>query len=177
MNIAVFCSSSNQIPEHYTHAARQLGEWIAQNGHKLIYGGGTGGLMDAVASGAKANGGEIIGIIPKSIIRMKRQSSLPSEIIVVNTMSERKAGMQKHSDVFVVLPGGYGTLDEMFDVITAGIVGEHQKKTIMVNEGGFYTSLITQIDEMRSKAFIPKNENYKPIIAKDIHHCIELIKE
>jgi len=138
MNIAVYCSSSNNIADCYKAAAFSLGEFIAESGNVLVYGGGTGGLMDSVAEGAKSRDGRIIGVIPLSILRMKRLSSLPTELIEVKTLIERKERMQIISDVFVILEGGYGTLDEMLDVITAGIVGEHKKAVFLVNNNGFY---------------------------------------
>jgi cytokinin riboside 5'-monophosphate phosphoribohydrolase len=175
MNIAVFCSSSNLIADRYKAVAFRLGELIAESGNKLVYGGATGGLMDAVAEGAKSKKGEIIGVISQAIIRMNRQSDLPTELITVETLSDRKTQMKTLTDVFVVLPGSYGTLDEMLDIVTSGIVGEHQKPLILVNQDGFYDQFLCQINHMRSELFIPVEEKYKPLIAQDISHCMELI--
>jgi len=176
MNIAVYCSSSNHIANRYKEVAFQLGEFIAECGNTLVYGGATGGLMDSVAEGAQSKNGEIIGIIPKAVMKMNRQSSLPTELITVETMSERKAEMKAMTDVFVVLPGSYGTLDEMLDIIASGIVGEHRKPLIILNQDGFYNLFLNQTDFMRSEMFIPAEEKYKPIIAIDIYQCMELIK-
>lgn len=175
MNIAVFCSSSNHIAEHYKQAAFHLGEKIAESGYTLVFGGATGGLMDSVALGATNKKGNIIGVIAKAIIRKKRQSVLSSELVIVETMSERKEKMKSLADVFVVLAGSYGTLDEMLDIIASGIVGEHNKPLIIVNENGFYDPFLTQINYMRHEKFIPLEESYKPIIANDISHCLEII--
>jgi len=175
MNIAVFCSSSNHIAEHYKRSAFRLGELIAENGDTLVYGGATGGLMDAVAKGAQNKNGEIIGVIAQAIIHMKRQSTVPTELIVVDTMSDRKAKMKIISDVFIALPGSYGTLDEMLDIIASGVVGEHKKTLILVNEKGFYKHFLNQIYYMRREYFIPSQEKYKPLIARDVDHCMELI--
>jgi len=175
MNIAVFCSSSNNIADHYKQAAFQLGELIASSGNKLVYGGATGGLMDAVAEGAQSKNGGIIGVISQAIIKMNRQSNLPTELITVETLSDRKAQMKTLSDVFVVLPGSYGTLDEMLDIVTSGIVGEHNKPLILVNQEGFYDQFLNQIHKMRSELFIPVEERYKPLIAQNVNHCMELI--
>lgn len=175
MNIAVFCSSSNHIADHYKQSAFQLGVQIAQNGNTLIYGGATGGLMDAIAEGAKSVNGKIIGVIADAIVKMKRQSNLPTEQIVVETMSDRKIEMKKRSDIFVILPGSYGTLDEMLDIIASGIVGEHKKPLIIVNNKGFYDNLLKQIEYMRTEHFMPSIETYKPIIATDFLHCNEII--
>jgi len=175
MNIAVFCSSSNHIDSRYKEKAYRLGEMIAESGNTLVYGGATGGLMDSVAEGAQCKGGEIIGVIPQAVIKMNRQSSLPTQLIAVKTMSERKALMKELSDAFIVLPGSYGTLDEMLDIIASGVVGEHKKPLIIVNQDGFYNQFLSQIDLMRNEMFIPLEENYKPLVASDLNKCIELI--
>jgi len=177
MNIAVFCSSSNLISEKYKKAAFQLAEMIAENEDALVYGGATGGLMDSVAEGAHSKNGKIIGVIPQAVIRMNRQSSLPTKLITVETMSERKAKMKELTDIFVVLPGSYGTLDEMLDIIASGVVGEHKKPMIIVNQDGFYNQFFSQINLMRSELFIPTVENYKPLIVDNINQCIELITQ
>jgi uncharacterized protein (TIGR00730 family) len=176
MKIAVYCSSSNHIADKYKEVGFRLGELIAEGGDTLVYGGATGGLMDSVSEGAFSKNGEIIGVISQAIIKMNRQSSLPTELIIVNTMSERKAQMKELSDIFVVLPGSYGTLDEMLDVVTSAIVGEHKKPLIIFNQDGFYNQFLSQVDLMRSESFIPVDEKYKPLICIDINQCMELIK-
>jgi len=175
MNICVFCSSSNYIADHYKQAAFHLGELIAGSGNKLVYGGATGGLMDAVAEGVHGKNGEIVGVIAQAIIKMNRQSSLPTELIQVETMSERKVLMKSLADFFIVLPGSFGTLDEMLDIIASGIVGEHKKPLIILNQDGFYDQFLNQINYMRSELFIPAEEKYKPLIAQNINECMELI--
>ena len=176
MKIAVYCSSSNHIADNYLEAGRKLGEWIAENGHTLVFGGATGGLMSTVSEGAFNKKAEIIGVIPQAVINMDRQSTHCSELIAVETMSERKALMKEISDIFVVLPGSYGTMDELFDVTASAIVGEHKKPIIIVNENGFYDSLITLIDRMREEKFIPI-EKFNPTIVADTNACIAALKE
>ena len=176
MNIAVFCSSSNHIAVHYKQSAFQLGELIAESGNTLVYGGATGGLMDSVAEGACSKNCQIIGVIPHAVIKMNRQSTLSTQLITVETMNERKVKMKALSDVFIVLPGSYGTLDEMLDIVASGIVGEHKKPLIIVNQNGFYNQFLKQIDYMRSELFIPAEEKYKPIVVSSINQCMELIK-
>lgn len=175
MNIAVYCSSSNHIAENYKLSAFRLGEWIAESSNILVFGGATGGLMDAISEGAFSQKGEIIGVIPQAVKRMNRQSSLCSKLIEVETMSERKTKMKELADVFVVLPGSYGTLDEMFDVIASGVVGEHKKQLIVVNENGFYDDLLTQTDKMCKEKFIPV-ENYKPKVVGTINECTDYLQ-
>jgi len=175
MNVCVYCSSSNNISERYKQSAFRLGRFLADNKFTLVYGGATGGLMDAVAEGAKAGDGEIVGVIPEIIIRSNRLSKLPTRMITVTDMNERKKRMKEEADVFVVLPGGYGTLDEMFDVIASGTVGEHKKSLICVNEDEFYKDLLSQVEKMKTECFTPKNESYKPVFVQSIDECMNQI--
>jgi uncharacterized protein (TIGR00730 family) len=175
MNICVYCSASNNIAEKYKQSAFRLGELIAESGNTLVYGGATGGLMDSVAEGSSSKNGNIIGVIAKAIIRMNRQSALPSQLITVETLSQRKDEMKSLADVFVALPGSFGTLDEALDVITSGIVGEHKKPLILVNQDGFYNHFLEQINLMKTELFIPIDEKYKPIVVEDITQCFDNI--
>lgn len=175
MNIAVYCSSSNHIADNYKESASCLGKWIAENGHTLIFGGATGGLMSAVSEAASSYKGSITGVIPKAVTEMNRQSTLCTELITVDTMDERKAVMKAISDVFVILPGSYGTLDELFDVVASGIVGEHKKKVIIVNENGFYEDLKNLITRMKAEKFIPV-ENFSPLWVDNVDDCIATLK-
>ena len=124
---------------------------------------------------SKKRNGNIIGVIAQTLIQMKRQSALPTELIVVDSMSERKAKMKLLADIFVVLPGSYGTLDEMFDIVASGVVGEHKKPLILVNQNGFFDDFINQISRMRTEFFIPAEEKYKPLVVENIDCCIDLI--
>ena len=174
MNIAVYCSSSNHIPENYLKTGYKLGKWLAENKYTLVFGGATGGLMSTVSEGANSASGKIIGIIPTAVINMNRQSPLCTQLITVDTMSERKDQMKKTADIFVVLPGSYGTLDEMFDVTASAIVGEHKKPLIVLNENGFYNELMMLTEKMKAEKFIPI-ENYKPYYVHSLDECFALI--
>jgi len=171
MNVAVFCSSSNQIQPVYKQAAFLLGQFIAESGFTLVYGGSTGGTMDDIALGATEKRGKIIGVIAQPIIRMHRQSTLPTELIVVGDLSERKNKMKQLADVFVALPGSYGTFDEMMDVIASGVVGEHHKPIVVVNEQNFFDDFIRQINRMKTEQFLPEMENYRPVFVDNINQC------
>lgn len=177
MKICVYCSSCNSIDQSYKQLGTQLGNKIAEKGHVLVYGGATGGLMDAVAEGAAEKQGEIIGVIPEIIILSNRLSKLPTQMIVTADMSERKKRLRHEADIFLVLPGGYGTLDEMFDVIASGTVGEHQKPLICININGFYNNMIILTEQMKAGSFIPKEEKYKPYFVSSIEECFELIEK
>ena len=148
MNICVYCSSSDQVCDEFKQQATEFGKWMASKGHTLVYGGATGGLMSAVAEGAAKAEGDIIGIIPECIVEKGRKSDLPTELFVVGDMAERKTMMKEYADVFVVFPGGFGTLDEMFDTISSCMVDEHDKPTILFNPDAFWAGLLLQFDKI-----------------------------
>lgn len=177
MKIAVFCSSSNRISSKLKLETFELGKKLAEKGHTLVYGGATGGLMDSIAEGFSSGGAEIIGVIPEIIIRAKRLSKLPTKLIETNTMSDRKVAMNNEADVFVVLTGGFGTLDEMFSVIASATVGEHKKPLICVNIDGFYDFLLKQINVMKQENCTPEIEMYRPIFVDSTNECLEYIEK
>lgn len=163
MRIAVYCSAKDAIPEEYLALGDTLGRWIGEQGHTLLYGGATGGLMTRVSDAAKAAGAFVIGVIPPRIIAAGRRAEQCDQLIEVANMSERKQIIRANSDVIICLPGSYGTLDEMMDATSSGIVGEHHKPTFVLNYKGFYEPLKQQIEHMKSLQFIPQDEHYRPI--------------
>ena len=166
MRIAVYCSAKDSIPQTYKQMGYRLGEWIGAQGHTLVYGGATGGLMTCVSDAAKTAGARVIGVIPARIKASKRQATNCDELIHVDSMATRKAKMREIADCFVCLPGSYGTLDEMMDVIASGTVGEHHKPIYILNIHGFYDDLQRQIERMKTELFIPAEESYKPIFVE-----------
>ncbi len=172
MIVAVYCSAKNGIAEEYKALGRELGVWIAEQGHTLLYGGATGGLMTVVSDTVRAAGGEVIGVVPQRIISSGRKADNCTELIEVANMAERKQKMREIADVFVCLPGSYGTLDEMMDVIASGTVGEHKKHIYIVNHEGFYTPLVEQIKQMKALGFIPAEESYRPRVVNTISELI-----
>ena len=162
MRIAVYCSAKDSIPEEYLALGDALGKWLGENGHTLVYGGATGGLMSRTSEAAKAFGAHIIGVIPPRIKAAGRLATHCDELVEVANMSERKQQMRDLADVIVCLPGSYGTLDEMMDATSSAIVGEHHKPTYVLNYKGFYEPLKAQINHMRALHFIPEQEAYKP---------------
>ena len=163
MKIAVYCSAKDIIPEEYLQLGDVLGKWIAQHGHELVYGGATGGLMTRVSNAVRKAGGYVIGVVPQRIIRAGRLADNCNKIYKVATMSRRKQKMKDLADCFVCLPGSYGTLDEMFDVIAGGTVGEHNKPIIILNYNDFYNGLKIEAEHMRALSFLPQQEAYRPV--------------
>jgi uncharacterized protein (TIGR00730 family) len=173
MKIAVYCSAKDRIPSDYLALGDALGAWIAESGHTLVYGGATGGLMSRVSDAAKAAGGRVEGVIPQRIIQAKRMATKCDELYVVENMCERKQMMKDLADCFVCLPGSYGTMDEMMDVIASGTVDEHRKPIIVLNYEGFYEGLKQQAAHMRSLSFLPQQEQYAPIFVDTMDELMQ----
>ena len=175
MKIAVYCSAKDAIPEEYLALGDALGKWLGENGHTLVYGGATGGLMSRTSEAAKAFGAHVIGVIPPRIKAAGRLATHCDELVEVANMSERKQQMRDLADVIVCLPGSYGTLDEMMDATSSAIVGEHHKPTYVLNYKGFYEPLKAQIIHMRALHFIPEQEAYKPVFVNSLDELYEKI--
>jgi len=163
MRIAVYCSAKDIIPEEYLRLGDELGRWIAANGHTLVYGGATGGLMSRTSDATVAAKGKVIGVVPQRIIAAGRLALHCTELYIVGSMAERKQMMRDVADCFVCLPGSYGTLDEMYDVIASGTVGEHHKPIIIVDYKQFYAGIRAEAEHMRSLQFLPEQEAYTPV--------------
>lgn len=175
MKIAVYCSAKNCIPEEYLSLGDTLGKWIAEAGHTLVYGGATGGLMTRVSEATKAAGGTVEGVIPQRIIQAKRMANNCDVMHVVNNMNERKQKMKEEAHCFVCLPGSYGTLDEMMDVVASGTVDEHRKPIFILNYNGFYAGLQQQAEHMRSLSFLPLQEQYAPCFVDTMEELIQAL--
>lgn len=175
MRIAVYCSAKDAIPKEYLALGDALGKWLGGNGHTLIYGGATGGLMTRTSEAAKRYGAHVIGVIPPRIKAAGRLATNCDYLLEVSNMSERKQRMRDEADIIVCLPGSYGTLDEMMDVTSSGIVGEHHKPLFVLNYKGFYEPLKQQIELMRGLQFIPEQEAYKPVFVDTMDELYEKI--
>ena len=176
MKVAVYCSAKDRIPEEYLALGDVLGKWIAEAGHTLVYGGATGGLMTRVSNAAKASGGIVEGVIPQRIIQAKRMADNCDVLYMVANMNERKQKMKELADCFVCLPGSYGTLDEMMDVVASGTVDEHRKPIFVLNYQSFYEGLKLQIEHMRQLAFLPQQEQYAPQFVDTIEELLDALQ-
>ncbi|KAB8142488.1 TIGR00730 family Rossman fold protein [Chloroflexia bacterium SDU3-3] len=153
MNICVYCASSDLVPEPYKAAARAVGAGIAQRGWGLVYGGGSVGLMGAVARQVHAEGGSVIGIIPQALLDREVGYIDADELVVTLTMRERKRIMDERSDAFVTLPGGFGTLEELLEITTLRQLAYHDKPIFLVNVDGFYDPLLAMFDQIFAQSF------------------------
>ncbi len=141
-SIAVYCASGEVLPVQYREAARAFGRLLARREIRLIYGGGRVGLMAELADATLSAGGEVVGVIPEHLQEREQGHSKLTRLIRVKGMAARKLRMAEEADAFVALPGGFGTWDELFDVITRNIVGELQKPVGLLNPGGFWDPLL-----------------------------------
>ncbi|MGB3632544.1 MAG: TIGR00730 family Rossman fold protein [Rubrobacteraceae bacterium] len=155
-SICVFCGSSSGKDPAYTEGARSLGVSLADRGIKLVYGGGHVGLMGVVADAALEAGGEVVGVMPRSLVDREIAHETLTDLRVVGSMHERKALMSELSDGFIALPGGNGTLEEFFEVLTWAQLGEHRKPCGLLNISGYYDPLLAVLDHMMDKGFLSK---------------------
>ena len=162
-SVAVFCGSSEGNDPKTVEAAFQLGEVLASQQIQLVYGGAKVGLMGQVADGALGKNGKVIGVIPDFLKRKEVFHPHISELIVVETMHQRKLKMHELSDGFMALPGGYGTLEELFEIITWGQLGLHQKPIGVLNCDGFFDSMLQFLDTMVTQGFL-KQENREMLL-------------
>lgn len=164
--ICVYCgSSSGSLPE-YVEAAKKLGKTLAGNNLGLVYGGASVGLMGEVANSVLQEGGEVIGVITNSLVEKEVAHENLTDLRVVDTLRERKAMMAELSDGFVALPGGYGTLDEFFEILTLAQLGFHSKPCGVLNVNSYFNKLFEFIDTAVSEKFV-----------KDVHRSMVLIDE
>ena len=154
MNICLYGASSSAIAKAYVNPTEELGAKIAERGHTLIYGGGAAGLMGAAARGAYSLGGKIIGVVPSFLNVDGILFDNCTELIFTETMRERKALMEQKSDAFIMTPGGVGTFDEFFEIITLKQLGRHSKPIAVFNINGYFDSLIAQLENAVHKQFI-----------------------
>lgn len=164
--ITVFCGSSSGTDEVFKEQAYLLGQTLAKMNIGLVYGGAKVGLMGAVADGALETGGAVIGVIPGFLRNKEIAHEQLTELIVVDTMHERKTKMNALCDGIIALPGGFGTLEELFEILTWGQLGLHRKPVALLNVNGFYDALLELIGTMVSKGFL-KEINQKMLIASD----------
>lgn len=152
--ICVFCSSSEMIHRDYLELASDLGTEIAERGHSLVTGGGSVSMMGAVARAVRAGGGYTIGVIPRALFDKEIADHDADELVVVETMRERKGVMDARCDAFIALPGGIGTLEELLEVWTARTLGMHDKPVVVLDPDGLYEQLRGQFDTLVEEGFL-----------------------
>lgn len=153
-SLAVFCGSKDGINPLFRQHAVELGKILVKNKITLIYGGGSVGIMGTIADAVMDHGGKAIGVIPKVLVDWERQHNALSELLIVDDMHTRKKKMYELCDAAIILPGGFGTLDELFEMITWNQLSIHDKHIFILNSGGFYNHLVAHIRQMADEKFL-----------------------
>lgn len=176
--VCVYCGSSPGNDPAYLQAGEQLGSCLATAGLKLIYGGGTTGIMGAVARGVLDAGGQVGAIIPSFLVgreTTKAAMSMFNDVTVTETMHERKHHMFERSDAFVALPGGIGTIEEIVEIMTWGQLGQHRKPMVFANVNGFWNPVLAMIEHVRQAGFIHSGHLVRPIVTDRVEDIIPAI--
>lgn len=165
--VCVYCSSSTADQDLLNLAAR-VGTEIACRGWQLVSGGGHVSMMGAVATAARAGGARTIGVIPKHLVHKEVADTDADELIVTDTMRQRKQVMEDRADAFLTLPGGIGTLEEFFETWTGGYLGEHTKPVVLLDHDGFYSGLFGWLDELSEKGVVTARARARLTVARDL---------
>lgn len=167
MNICVYCGSRPGVQAVYADAARELGRQIGAQGHGLVYGGGNVGLMGIVADAVLAAGGPVVGVIPEALVQREVGHQGLSQQFVVPDMHVRKRMMAERADAFIAMPGGIGTLEELYEVWTWRQLGYHDKPVGLLNVAGFYDTLLAFMDHTVSEGFLDPAQRRMPVVESD----------
>ena len=171
--LCVFCGSSHGANPAYADAARNLGGELARRGIGLVYGGGNVGLMGVIADGVLAAGGEVIGVIPEALMAKELGHKGIQDLRVVKTMHERKAMMAELSDGFIALPGGIGTFEEFFEIVTWAQLGFHSKPCALLNVNGFYDPLLHLLDHAIAERFVKPKQRDLVLVESDYSNLLD----
>ncbi|EHB49937.1 Conserved hypothetical protein CHP00730 [Mycolicibacterium rhodesiae JS60] len=171
--VCVYCASGPRHPE-LLDLARQVGEAIADRGWTLVSGGGNVSAMGAVAEGSRSHGGRTVGVIPKALVHRELADVDADELIVTDTMRQRKQVMEDRSDAFIALPGGIGTLEELFETWTAGYLGMHAKPVVLLDPAGHYDGLRTWLDSLVETGYVARAALDRLVVVGDVESAIEV---
>lgn len=173
MRICVFCGSSHGYHSRYADAARNLGQQFAEQGIGLVYGGGNVGLMGSVADAVLEGGGEVIGVIPHSLFAKELGHTGITDLRIVHTMHERKSLMAELSDGFIALPGGFGTLDELCEILTWAQLGIHHKPCGLLNVNGYFDGFLQFLDAAVAEGFLRGEHRALLIVSQQLNDLLD----
>jgi len=176
-NICVFCASSLGSNPIYKETAQQLGKIFTDHDIRLIYGGGNVGLMGVIADSVLEHGGEVYGVIPELLMKKEVGHQNLTKLFVVETMHERKTKMFELSDGIIALPGGFGTLEELTEVLTWAQLGMHQKPIGILNINGYYTKLLELFDHMVSEKLLKKENREMVLVSDNPEEFLDLMRK
>jgi uncharacterized protein (TIGR00730 family) len=176
-SVCVFCGSSTGSRPEYADAARRLGAALAGRGLELVYGAGNVGLMGVLADAALAVGGRVVGVIPRSLVLRELAHQGLSELNVVETMHQRKALMADRADAFAALPGGFGTADELFEILTWAQLGIHTKPVGLLNVNGFFDPLLAWLDGCVGEGFLRRQHREIFTVAREAGELLDALQQ
>jgi len=171
--VCVFCASSTTLDHRWLELAREVGAALAAAGHRLVSGGGRVGMMGTVAAGARSASGFTLGVIPESMIAWEVADTDSDELLVTADMAARKSLMIARSDAFLILPGGLGTLDELFEVWTTGMLGLHPKPVVLLDVDGFYAGLLDWLRKLVPMGFVRAEAMERLIVVDTVADALE----
>lgn len=174
-NVAVFCASADGVSAVYRETAVELGRALARNGVGLVYGGSKVGLMQAVAQGALAEGGMVIGVIPTVLVELEVADTDLRELHVTDTMHTRKAMMGERADAFLALPGGFGTFEELFEVLAWQTLKLHAKPVLLLNVNGFYDGLLRFLDHCVAEGMLRAKNRAILLVADTVDEALRML--
>ena len=174
--VTVYCSSSNKLAPVFTEATAELGRAIAHHKWKLVYGGNAVGNMGVLADACRAAGGKVVGVTPQLFIDKNVHDTKCDELIVTNTMRDRKAIMEDRGDAFIALPGGLGTFEEFFEIVCGRQLAYHNKPIVLLNIAGFYQPMLTMIEHGLEMNFIRPRAMDLWHVATDVNAAIEYLR-
>jgi len=175
MKICVFCSANDNLDPDFVAMTEELGRWIGRKGHTLVFGGTDMGLMRTVAEAAKAEGAMVVGVVPRKVEERGRESRAMDVHIPCDNLSDRKELMMAQSDAFIALPGGIGTLDEIFTVVASASIGYHSKPLIVYSMKGFWSGLATMMDTLQQSGVIRGDWHERIYIVNSIDEIESLL--
>ena len=176
MKIGIFCSANEQLDPDFFTMTEELGRWLAAEGHTLVYGGVNSGLMECVARAVKQAGGRTVGVLPQIVVKNGRLSDYVDTEVLCENLSDRKQLMADKSDVFIALPGGIGTIDEVFTIAAAHTIGYHDKRVILYNMKGFWDDMIALLDNLQQRGMVRGEWRDYISVANSLEEISELIK-
>ena len=175
--VCVYCGSNTGTEPAFVASAQSFGTILAHNGVRIVYGGGSIGLMGALAESVIAHGGEVTGVIPEFLTERERPRRLGQELVVTRDMHDRKRQMFERADAFVALPGGLGTLEELVEQLTWVQLGRHSKPILIANINGYWDPLLALLDHMHTLEFVPPALHINFLVAKRVEDILPKLRE
>lgn len=172
--VCVYCASG-PVPQRYLDLAAELGTALGTAGHTLVSGGGNVSMMGALARATRGAGGRTVGIIPGHLVDREAADTDSDELIVTETMRERKGLMEARADAFITLPGGIGTLEELFETWTGGFLGEHDKPVVLLDTDGFYQPMLQWLHSLRSEGFVAPEALARLLVVGSVGDAVTLV--